>query len=77
MSKIKIITDSTSYISKEFVETEGLDIVPLNYIFDEETFKEGFKGEYDDFFKSLKVQNYSQQHHNHLQVSFMMPLQKL
>ncbi len=53
MKKIKIITDSTSYISKEYVEKENISVVPLNYIFDGETFKEGFKGEYDDFFIKL------------------------
>ncbi|WFA09650.1 DegV family protein [Tissierella sp. Yu-01] len=54
MGKIKIITDSTSYISKEFKEKVGLEVVSLNYIFDDETFKEGFRGEYDDFFKKLE-----------------------
>jgi len=53
VKKIKIITDSTSYISKEYVEKENISVVPLNYIFDGETFKEGFKGEYDDFFIKL------------------------
>jgi len=53
MSKIKIITDSTSYISKEFLEKENLSVVPLNYIFDEVSYKEGFKGEYDEFFEKL------------------------
>ena len=57
MKKIKIITDSTSYISKEYVEKENISVVPLNYIFDGETFKEGFKGEYDDFFIKLSNSN--------------------
>lgn len=53
MTKIKIVTDSTSYISKEYMEKENISVVPLNYIFGGQTFKEGFKGEYDDFFKKL------------------------
>ena len=53
MRKIKIITDSTSYISREFVEREEITVVPLNYIFDNVSYKEGFKGEYDDFFIKL------------------------
>lgn len=54
MKRIKIITDSTCYISKEYVENENLKIVPLNYVFDGKTNKEGFKGEYDEFFQKLK-----------------------
>lgn len=53
MSKIKIITDSTSYISKDYVHKENVSVVPLNYLFDDESFKEGFKGEYDEFFIKL------------------------
>lgn len=53
MTKIKIITDSTSYISKEYVVQEGISVVPLNYVFGGETFQEGFKGEFDEFFKNL------------------------
>lgn len=53
MSKIKIITDSTSYVSREYVDEENLDVVPLSYIFDELSYKEGFKGDFDEFFKKL------------------------
>lgn len=53
MAKIKIITDSTSYIAKEYAEKENLTVVPLNYIFDGETYKEGFKGSFDDFYNKL------------------------
>lgn len=54
MSKIKIVTDSTSYISKEFLKDNDLSVVPLNYVFDGEAFVEGFKGEFDEFFKKLE-----------------------
>ena len=54
MSKIKIVTDSTSYISKEYAEGENIEVVPLNYIFGEETYKEGFPGEFDEFFQKLE-----------------------
>lgn len=53
MSKIKIITDSTSYIRKEYVDKENLSIVPLNYIFGEESGREGFPGEFNEFFEKL------------------------
>lgn len=54
MSKIKIVTDSTSYISKEFVEQKNISVVPLNYVFDNISYREGFKGEFDDFFIKLE-----------------------
>lgn len=55
MSKIKIITDSTSYITKEYAEKENITIIPLNYVFGEETGKEGSPGEFDDFFEKLET----------------------
>lgn len=53
MNKIKIVTDSTSYFSKEFIKDMDLSVVPLNYVFDGESYVEGFKGEYDEFFQKL------------------------
>ena len=53
MSRIKIITDSTSYLSKEFVEKENISVVQLNYVIDGISYKEGFKGEYDEFYEKL------------------------
>ncbi len=53
MSKIKIITDSTCYISKEYVDKENMGIVPLTYVFDGVSSKEGFKGDFDEFFEKL------------------------
>ena len=57
MGKIKIITDSTSYIEKSYAIKENISVVPLNYVFDGESFVEGFKGEYDDFFNKLASTN--------------------
>jgi len=54
MSKIKIITDSTSYISKEYAAKEKVTIVPLNYVFGEESKTEGFPGEFGEFFEKLR-----------------------
>ncbi len=54
MASIKIITDTTSYISKDFAEKMDLSIVPLNYIFDGKTEKEGFPGEFDEFYEKLQ-----------------------
>ncbi|NLL82276.1 MAG: DegV family protein [Tissierellia bacterium] len=55
MNKIKIVTDSTSYISKDFVELNDIKVVPLSYVFDGETYTEGFKGEFDEFFHKLET----------------------
>lgn len=54
LARIKIVTDSTSYISKEFLEGKDLSVVPLNYVFDGKSYVEGFKGEFDEFFERLE-----------------------
>lgn len=53
MKKIKIITDSTSYLSKEYALERDISVIPLSYTFENETYKEGFPGEFDEFFKRL------------------------
>jgi len=52
--KIKIITDSTSYLDKNYIEDENIRVVPLNYVFDGEDYKEGLKGEFNDFYSKLQ-----------------------
>lgn len=51
---VKIITDSTAYLSKEYVEKEDITVVPLHYMFDGVEYIEGFKGEFDDYFEKLQ-----------------------
>lgn len=53
MSNIQIITDSTSYINKSFVEEKGIVVVPLSVHFEGEIETEGFVGEYESFFNRL------------------------
>lgn len=55
MPKIKVITDSTGYITREYAEKENITIVPLNYVFGEETGKEPFPGEFDEFYNKLST----------------------
>ena len=55
MGKIKIVTDSTSYMDKEYALEEKVSVVPLNYVFGGESFVEGFKGEFDEFFKKMET----------------------
>jgi DegV family protein with EDD domain len=54
MSKIKIVTDSTAYIKKEYADLNGIEIVPLTIHFEGEAEKEGYPGEFEEFFKRLK-----------------------
>src|SRR5690554_6099103 len=55
MTKIKIITDSTAYLAKEYAEQEKVTVVPLNYILGDEIGKEPFPGHFRDFFEKLKT----------------------
>lgn len=57
MSKIKIITDTTSYIAKDFAEKHNISVVSLNYSFDGLVEKEGFPGEFENFFNRLANSN--------------------
>ncbi len=53
MSKIKIVTDSTAYIDKSFIETHDIGIVPLAVNFEESIEDEGFPGDFSAFFNRL------------------------
>lgn len=53
MKKIKIITDSTAYITKKEAEEKNIGIVSLSYIVNGVEEKEGFPGEFDEFFKRM------------------------
>ncbi|MFZ5352246.1 MAG: DegV family protein [Bacillota bacterium] len=54
MSNIHVVTDSTSYISKEFAITNNIDIVPLSIYFEGDTEPEGMPGEFEPFYNRLK-----------------------
>ena len=56
--KIKIITDSTSYLDKEYIDKMDITVVPLNYVFDGEEYKEGLKGEFHEFYSKLQSTEY-------------------
>lgn len=51
---VKIITDSTCYLDKDFIKRENVTVVPLHYVFDGEEFKEGFPGEFGEFYNKLQ-----------------------
>jgi len=50
---IKIITDSTSDISLDDAKSLGIEIIPLNIHFGEETYKDGYEISTDEFFNKL------------------------
>lgn len=54
MANIKIVTDSTAYMTKEFAAENNIDIIPLMVDFEGTTNTEGFPGEFEDFFNRLK-----------------------
>lgn len=55
MSNIRIVTDSTAYIPKEFANSNNIDIVPLMVDFEGVSSVEGFPGEFEAFFNRLKT----------------------
>lgn len=55
MADIRIVTDSTAYITKEFAECNNIDIIPLMVDFEGVTNAEGFPGEFEEFFNRLKI----------------------
>jgi DegV family protein with EDD domain len=55
MSRVKIVTDSTSYIEKEYVTQNDIASVPLSVIFQGTVSNEGFPGEFDSFYEKLKT----------------------
>jgi len=57
MRKIQIVTDSTAYIEKDESIEKNISIVPLSVQFCGRVFKEGFPGEFKDFFDSLENTN--------------------
>lgn len=55
MTRVKIVTDSTAYITKTYLKENDIDCVPLSVIFEGKAENEGFPGEFEDFFETLKT----------------------
>ncbi len=47
---IKIIADSTAYMTKEYAKEHNVSVVPLRYLYKDKEFVEGWPGEFDEFF---------------------------
>ncbi len=54
MKKIQIVTDSTAYLAKEYSFGKTIKIVPLSVNFLGKADKEGFPGEFEDFYEKLE-----------------------
>jgi len=54
VGKIKIITDSTGYIPKKYIDENNITVIPLHYSLGSEMKKEGFPGEFTSFFRELE-----------------------
>ena len=55
MARVKIITDSTSYMEKEYLAQHDIGSVPLSVIFQGIVTSEGFPGEFESFYEKLKA----------------------
>lgn len=55
MPRVKIVTDSTGYIKREYLQANEISMVPLSVYFEGNTMDEGFPGEFDSFFERLKT----------------------
>jgi DegV family protein with EDD domain len=55
MSKIALVTDSTAYIPKEFLEQYGITVTPQVLIWGDQTYKDGVDIQPDEFYARLKT----------------------
>ncbi|MGV3489676.1 MAG: DegV family protein [Tuberibacillus sp.] len=57
MSKIALVTDSTSYLPTDIIEKYNVHIVPLSVIFGEETYKEEVELSAEAFYEKVRTGN--------------------
>ncbi len=55
MGKVAIVTDSTSYIPKEYLDRYGITVVPQVLIWGEKTYEDGIDIQPDEFYARLKT----------------------
>ncbi|MGC9100696.1 MAG: DegV family protein [Caldisericum sp.] len=53
MEKVKIVTDSTCYMPKVYLEKYDIKVVPLYVRFGDEVYREGIDMTHDEFYKKL------------------------
>lgn len=57
MSKVGVITDSTANLPEQLLTEYEIDVVPLNVIWDNQTFQDGIDITPDDFYTRLQESN--------------------
>lgn len=57
MAKITLVTDSTAYLSKEFVEKHNIKVIPLNITWDNDTFRDNVDITAEAFYERLEKSN--------------------
>ena len=57
MAKITLVTDSTAYLSNEFVAKHGIKVVPLNLNWDNDTFRDNVDITAQAFYERLEKSN--------------------
>ena len=55
MSKIAVVTDSTSYIPTELVQKHNITMAPQVLIWDDKTYRDGIDIQSTEFFTRLKT----------------------
>jgi DegV family protein with EDD domain len=55
MSKVAIVTDSTAYIPKEYLERYNITLIPQVLIWDHETLRDGVDIQPDEFYRRLST----------------------
>ncbi|MCT4663235.1 MAG: DegV family protein [Tissierellales bacterium] len=55
MSKIVIVTDSTSCMTRDYVENNDIKVMPILVDFDGTVIREGFQGEYEESYRLLEI----------------------
>lgn len=51
---IKIITDSTAYITEKYLKEHDIKVIPLRVLFENEEFEEGLPGTFEPFFEKFE-----------------------
>ncbi|BAL81433.1 DegV family protein [Caldisericum exile] len=57
MQKVKIVTDSTCYMPKAYLEKYDIKVVPLYVRFGDEVYREGVDMSHDEFYRKLHETN--------------------
>ena len=57
MAKITLITDSTAYLSNDFVQKHGIKVVPLKLSWDNDTFRDNVDITAQEFYQRLEKSN--------------------